>query len=140
MTEQHATLLEQLNAGSDNVNHLARIAFAINCSNGFWEKRIRLIRLWEQANPGDTYALVDMVLAAIGLSHTELSEAAEAARKAPREHWNSMQKDSMVREFAGTVIRIMDVCEYLGLDLASGIRAELIDNASRGYMHGGKKA
>lgn len=117
---------------------LQREAFKINVANGWWSERQKIRRLCEAQG-------IDfrphLVIELIGLAHTELSEAVEAARKHPPEKWGDhTTKDTLVRELAGTVVRIMDMAEYFELPLAQAIEAEIEANRTRGYMHGGKAA
>jgi len=43
-------------------------------------------------------------------------------------------------ELADAVIRIMDLCGYLNIDLEAAITQKMDYNATRPYRHGGKKA
>jgi NTP pyrophosphatase (non-canonical NTP hydrolase) len=43
-------------------------------------------------------------------------------------------------ELADAVIRILDYCEYAGIDLGVAIRQKMAYNELRPYRHGGKKA
>jgi NTP pyrophosphatase (non-canonical NTP hydrolase) len=68
----------------------------------------------------------------ICLMHSELSEALESIR-------NGLSVDAkhgLAEEFADTVIRIMDTCEYLGIDLEQKIIQKHYSNKKREYKHG----
>lgn len=113
-------------------------AFLINCANGWWSDRADIaeacITSGVDHNP-------HLAIELIGLIHTELSEAVEAARKHPIQSWSDYKtKDTMVRELAGCVVRIMDMAENFGLPVGRAIEAEIESNRGRGHMHGGKKA
>jgi hypothetical protein len=113
-------------------------AFLINCTNGWWSDRADIAEAC--VTSGVDYN-PHLAIELIGLIHTELSEAVEAARKHPIESWGDYKtKDTMVRELAGCVVRIMDMAENFGLPVGRAIEAEIKANAQRGYMHGGKKA
>lgn len=56
----------------------------------------------------------------IALMHSELSEALEADRKSLMDD-KLPHRDGRECEFADCVIRIMDTCKHLGLDLAGAI-------------------
>lgn len=113
-------------------------AFRVNVENGWWAER-SMIRSICQREGIDFRPHLAIELT--GLHQTELSEAIEAARKHDPETWKDHTRPhTMVREFAGAVIRIMDTCEYFGLPLAQAIEAEIEANRTRGYMHGGKAA
>lgn len=114
-------------------------AHHVNRVNGFWVARDQL-QLLAEANGLAKEMQVQLALANIGLIHTEPSEAVEAVRKQPPETWASTNKDTLVSELAGTVVRIMDLCESLKLPLGEAIVAEIHRNEKRGYMHGGAAA
>lgn len=110
----------------------------INRENGWWNQRWQTIAtLREKGIDHDPNLAIEL----IGLCHTELSEAVEAARKHRKQSWaDAKTKDTMVRELAGTIVRIMDMAEFFELPLAEAILEEIKANSERGYMHGGKKA
>lgn len=113
-------------------------AHTINRENGWWNQRMQTLAILKEH--GIDHA-PNLAIELIGLIHTEPSEAVEAARKHRQQSWaDSKAKDTMVRELAGTVVRIMDMAEFFGLPLAEAILEEIKANAQRGYMHGGKKA
>ena len=72
----------------------------------------------------------------IALIHSELSEALEKHRKGvgPDEH--CPEYSGVAIELADAVIRILDLCGYLGIDLGSAILAKANFNATRPYKHG----
>jgi NTP pyrophosphatase (non-canonical NTP hydrolase) len=115
-------------------NAVQLTAFNVNKANGWWNERWQI-----QAKAGEKYT-PHLAIELLGLAHTELSEAIEAARKHPIEQWSDAKtKDTMVRELAGCVVRLMDMSEHFGLPLAQAIEEEIEANRSRGYMHGGRK-
>lgn len=92
---------------------------------------------------------------AIALMHSELSEALEEARKNPEELANIYyvtetgrfsasgrgplaKPEGFAVELADCVIRILDTCEYLGIDLQQVIEEKMAYNATREHKHGGK--
>jgi len=68
----------------------------------------------------------------IALMHSELSEVLEAIRHTDED------KNNVGEEFADTVIRIMDTCEYLGINLEEEIFKKITINKTREYKHGKK--
>lgn len=110
-----------------------RDAYTINRTNGWWEDREAIART------GLQNALPMVVTSCIGLIGTENSEAIEAVRKHDPKTWGDTEtSDTLVRELAGTVVRCMDLAQWLELPLAEAIVEEIKRNSERGYKHGGK--
>jgi NTP pyrophosphatase (non-canonical NTP hydrolase) len=82
------------------------------------------------------------VLARLFLIQCEVSEGGEAVRDGMTElHIGRDGKpEGLPAELADTVIRIMDTCEALGIDLEAAIRAKHRYNQGRSHRHGGKLA
>lgn len=113
-------------------------SYGINVKNGWWEKRNRTIAALDALGIDHR---PNQMIEVLGLVGTEVSEAIEAARKHSADTWSDpYTKDTLVRECAGTVVRLMDLCQHFGLPLGEAIVEELRVNIQRGYMHGGKKA
>ncbi len=62
---------------------------------------------------------------------TEVAEAAEAYRK--DDHAN------FAEEMADTMIRCLDICGSLGINIEAEIERKMARNRQRDYKHGGKK-
>ncbi|HMD42347.1 MAG TPA: hypothetical protein VKH45_04675 [Candidatus Acidoferrum sp.] len=75
----------------------------------------------------------------IALMHSELSEALEAFRKGNGPSDKIPKWSHAEEEFADAVIRLMDLSEKMGLDVAGAIVAKAKYNESRPYRHGDKK-
>jgi NTP pyrophosphatase (non-canonical NTP hydrolase) len=85
---------------------------------------------------------VNVRIALVALVHSELSEAVEAIRNGePPIHFGSDGKpEGACTELADAVIRIADMCEALGWDLAEAIEVKHRYNCGRPMRHGGKLA
>lgn len=76
------------------------------------------------------------------LVHSEVSEAFEEVRKGKsmtETYYSENGKmEGVPSELADVVIRIMDMCEYYGIDLEKAIVEKHAFNKTRPYKHGGK--
>lgn len=102
--------------------------------------------------------ILELLMLAVG----ELSEAAEEARMHDFDVLEVYRRDPAGKkrpfneemdlgaadakpegfgiELADTVIRIMDTCEALGIDLTRMVEIKMAFNATRPHRHGGKRA
>lgn len=82
----------------------------------------------------------------LALIHSEISEALECYRESfhtgemPTTISPSGKPEGFGVELADAVIRILDLCGYLGIDLEAEIELKHNYNATRPYRHGGKRA
>lgn len=78
----------------------------------------------------------------LALIHSEISEALEAYRsnEMVTRISESGKPEGFAVELADAVIRILDLCGYLRIDLESEIELKHNYNTTRPYRHGDKKA
>lgn len=77
----------------------------------------------------------------IALCHSELSEMLEGLRagNGPSDKLGGLNYSQAEEEAADVVIRLMDMCQARGWDLAGAIVEKHRYNCDRPYRHGGKK-
>lgn len=91
---------------------------------------------WESTDPRHNMAIHE-VAAKIALISAEASELLEAWRL--RDPWGPCAKDPSMshlsEEVADVAIRLLDLCAFLGINLAEAIAAKSAYNALRPYKH-----
>ena len=116
-----------------HLNDMAKEIYLGNVSRGFWEKKREI---------GTLLMLVT----------SELSEALEADRKDhhcvadlrncfpdsgfDKEFFEKNVKDTFEDEIADAIIRLLDLCGHMNINIDDHIKAKLHYNATRGYKHG----
>lgn len=101
------------------LNELAREVIQINTANG-----------WNVTTPENWHDNKYKIPAVLALVTSEVSEALEAFRKNDRENFDE--------EIADVVIRCLDLCGGLGIDIDGEVARKLEKNRKRGFRHGGK--
>lgn len=111
-------------SGEPNLRFVQLEAYANSEKKGFWQN----------ANIGEKLMLIV----------SEVSEAMEAYRDPnldPRKNYVIDGKpEGLGIELADAMIRIVDLANYLGLDMADLIAAKMKYNTTRPPRHGGKRA
>lgn len=83
-------------------------------------------------------------LGLICLIHSELSEGVEEYRKRGIDQVpyfpNGTKPEGFSVEIADAIIRILDMCEYLNIDIEHAIEVKHEYNKTREHRHGGKLA
>lgn len=97
---------------------------------------------WDDFDIADTGAYARYISTKLALIHSEISEALEELRKTPTVLMTYYGKDDKPEgfgiELADAIIRIMDLCAALGIDLEKCIEEKMAYNETRSYRHGGK--
>lgn len=147
----------------NNLTDLAKQIHADNVAKGFYDEEVSISDNRESIfNNDEQYFFVRnaMINQKLMLICTEVAEACEAVRKdrfcisngiaigeflddaetaTPQQYKNSYEafvKDKFEAELAGTLIRVLDLCGRMGIDIENHVQAELKYNRTRQYKHG----
>jgi NTP pyrophosphatase (non-canonical NTP hydrolase) len=124
------------------INEMARTAFAIADSKGWWDFAARPASDGDApCRPGVTMTPTE-VTAQLALVMTEASEAIECVRDgdyAPRVSTEKPGKpEGLPSELADIMIRVGQLAYAMGIDLETAIRTKMDHNAVRVHRHGGR--
>ena len=130
------------------LNEMAKVVHGISTEHGWWDGK----------DPTDA----DVLLVKIALMHSELSEAVEEVRDGvDLTQMFGVQVDSLHTprrpidvfglradekpvgfgiELADAIIRILDTCAAVGIDIDEAVSAKIAYNRTRPFKHGGKLA
>lgn len=117
------------------MNHITKLSREIYNNNfnvGWWTTHDESLRPILSPQNGTKYSkdCATLIASKIALCHSELSEALEGMRKGLMD--DHLPHRSMVEvELADTIIRILDLSGYLGLDIGTAIEEKLEYNSKR---------
>ncbi len=115
----------------NNLTELSKRIYNDNFDAGWWTYEDERA-LASSQSLGNRYAkdLATLIASKIALCHSELSESLEGMRKGLMD--DHLPERPMIEvELADTVIRICDLCGFLGLDLGGAVAEKLVYNAKR---------
>lgn len=128
------TPLDQTNGGNMTISEAQQKAHQNAIDKGWWEDQ-----LWGNRRV-DPEAAAKLIPEKLCLIHSEISEALEEYRAGKLEAYEVNGKpEGIPAELADVVIRVMDLCGALGIDLESAIATKMAYNATRPHRHGGKR-
>lgn len=80
------------------------------------------------------------VVEMLALVHSEVSEAVEAERAGDHRLRISEtgKPEGTPSELADVIIRVLDICGYLNIDIGDALETKLAYNKTRAYKHGKK--
>ena len=115
----------------EHLYELQREAYENSRAHGFWDSPMHL------QNP------IDCIPEKLCLIHSEVSEALEAFREATGSletyESDTGKPEGFASELADIAIRLLDLSEWLGLDLEKEIRRKMNYNKTRPFKHGSKR-
>ena len=101
---------------------------------GFWQSMHRAIALGDAVHTENSKAIKDAFIAQkLALIMSEVGEALEAMRK---NRYGIGEKDTFEDELADAVIRILDLCGEMKIDLDAQMAWKMAYNAQREAKHG----
>lgn len=119
---------------SMQLNHLAETCYEDAYDNGWWDA---------YDNKGNAERLGEKLL----MIHSEVTEAVECLRDC-EDAYVLIETDAcdhisgkpvgFAIELADILIRTLDICGYLGIDIEKAVKTKLEYNRTRGYRHGNK--
>jgi NTP pyrophosphatase (non-canonical NTP hydrolase) len=97
---------------------------------------------WSDPDSGEPVDPVRRIPEALCLVHSEVSEALEEYRRGKLDPYLGIggKPEGFAVEVADAVIRILDLCGALGIDLEEAMVRKHAYNQTRPYRHGGKRA
>ena len=82
---------------------------------------------------------VDGIAAKLTLIHSEVSEALEEVRNGETDRVVNGKPEGISYELADVLIRVLDLCGKLEVDIGHAVHRKHAFNMSRSHRHGGKK-
>ena len=127
----YAQEIERISREAETLPRLAARAFAVNKARGWWPDDV-LRRTREHD--------ATQLIAALGLVHSEVSEAIEDVRG---DNFSVTYEESgkpvgFPTEMADNIIRTLNICHAMGIDIERHVVEKLDYNEKRAYRHGGK--
>lgn len=121
-------MLDQQTAGV--ITGLSKVIYQNNFNVGWWTTHDESLLPPFRTSNKYSKECATLIASKLALCHSELSEALEGMRKGLMD--DHLKHRAMVEvELADTMIRIMDLAGYLGLDLGGAIIEKLNYNAQR---------
>jgi NTP pyrophosphatase (non-canonical NTP hydrolase) len=113
-----------------NLNPLAKKIFDANLRVGWWSEEDIAALMFKSPKGKFNRDTATLLASKIALCHSELSEALEGMRKGLMD--DHLPHRSMIEvELADSIIRILDICGFLGLDIGGAVSEKFEYNQRR---------
>ena len=115
----------------NNLNGMARQIYDSNFLAGWWSQ-VEVDQLERSQSDGNKYSkeVATLLASKLALCHSELSEALEGMRKGLMDD-HLKDRPMFEVELADTIIRILDLAGFVGMDIGGAVNAKFTYNQTR---------
>lgn len=120
------------------LNELAQHIHEANKEKGFWDKERNVgeMLMLIVSEAGEAMEAHRKGLRAQADVFKSVAKSGEADHKMRKHAFETLMKDTFEDEIADTIIRILDLCSGLGIDIATHVSYKLEYNKTRERLHG----